>query len=126
METEKFVINFGIASGYNTNFTEEDLAKEYYNVRIKVQDILKDIFEETGVYVSCYSNLTSTIYNMDWGCPLSGEGTVTLSGTCNAQFTNLYKWHSTVVLLASRLKKEFKQSTITVEFMNAKIEYLNC
>lgn len=125
MKAKQFNLVLGIGKGYNNLPIEEDLQKEYWNIRLKIQDILLKLYEETNVYVSCNTNLSSTIYNQQWGSPLSGEGTVTISGICNPTYgVAEYKWKSAVMVFANRLKEEYKQSTVTIVFTDCDIEYI--
>lgn len=125
MKTKKFNITLGVASGYSNLPVEEDVQKNYFQYRSKIQEVAQKIYDETGVFVSCSTTTASAIYSIQWGAPASGEGAVCISGVCNTSFTVEYKWIAAVKLFGRLLKEEFKQATVTIEFMDVDIEYLN-
>ena len=76
------------------------------------------------VYISAVIKSSKTVYHEAWGCPKGGEETVVITGVANKEFVdNIDKWKNTVIKLAKQLKKEFKQSTLTCEFLETELHY---
>lgn len=119
----KFSMVVGINEGYGHN-------NEKYNALELVgyawQDTAKKVFEKTGVYVSATIVEGKTVYNEEWGCPVGGEITAICFGSANFLFVkDLNTWKEVVIEIAENLKKDFKQSSITIEFNEIDCIYLN-
>lgn len=121
LKTVKAKINMGIAEGYGANIERNTL--QFNKI---VQDTCIIIFKETGIFVSLETYETTTIYHTEWGCPAGGENTYSLEAIANPEFvSDLEAWKNTVERIASILKSFFNQSTVTVQFQDAEITYLN-
>lgn len=122
MKSIKFVATIGINEGYSLadqNAVDMIAFGELY------KEVAKDVFESQGQYVSCSATPVKTLYHADWGCPVGGENCVMLTGICNPQFSEISAWRQAVLSVCKELKKQLNQSTVTVEFMESEIEYLN-
>ena len=112
-------ITIGTCAGYNNDKEEiDDFEKYLYNK-------LEEISQNLGYYISFVVYKTKTIYKKDWGCPENGEKTYNLEATRNPEFNhddNL--WRSQVIEIIKILKKELKQTTVTIQFFNTDIIYL--
>ncbi len=122
-ETSKAKINIGVVEGYfHDNNTETN---DFVFNRI-VMEASKQVYEETGIYVSFVSYKTKTLYNEEWGCPSSGEDTYNLEAAMNKEFIKCSEedWAEVVIKIVEILKKEFKQSTVTLQFGETYMYYM--
>lgn len=121
MNTCKFFVSVGISEGYfhkNKEFNILEINKLW-------QDEAEIIYKSDGIYISAIANYSYAVYSKNWGCPESGEKTVSFSGSANPEFINdINKWKETVLKICRKMKEELRQSTITVEFVNCEIFYL--
>lgn len=120
--TKGFKIVSGITPGYShaneNSFNIDEMSELWNRIALKVMDI-------TGIYVSSIVQHSKTVYNVEWGCPIGGEDTVTITGVCNTKFVkDISKYLDSVGLCAIELKKRLKQSTLTIEFFDEQIGYL--
>ena len=125
MKTISFRIVIGVAEGYYHNVSGVAENALVYKVATLWQKLAKEEFDKTFIYVSAVAQPGSVIYHTQWGCPTGGESVVVLSGSANPNFVkDLNKWRDTVVKLASELKKQLNQTTLTIEFFEADLVYL--
>ncbi|MCC5438658.1 hypothetical protein [Clostridium botulinum] len=117
-EKMKKTIEFKIITGVNEGYFHDNENKDGVQVVGEVwQKIALDVFKDRGIYISSVINSSKTVYNTEWGCPEGGEDTVTITSTANPEFVqNLEEWKEAVIEIAKKIKKELKQSTMTVEF----------
>ncbi|ABR54017.1 hypothetical protein Mevan_0104 [Methanococcus vannielii SB] len=116
----KYVISFGTVPGYGSNdgsVVAEKVAEDLKNILFKIQ-------EKTEVYPSGVLSLGKAIYSTEWGCPIGGEDIFVYSGSHNPEFSDIEKWQDAVLLLAKEIKSHFKQSTVTIDWIESKITYL--
>jgi hypothetical protein len=68
---------------------------------------------------------SKTLYHIEWGCPIGGEDTYTISGIANPEFIkDMEQYKEAVRKVILKLKEELKQTTVTLEFLEVDIEYL--
>ncbi|UZW14960.1 hypothetical protein OSC52_03705 [Clostridium pasteurianum] len=121
MNTLKFEIITGINEGYKYNNKSE---KDLHKVEILWQNVAKNLFTKTGIYISAVISKNKTVYNVDWGCPVGGEDTYRITGIANPEFvTDLEMWKDAVLEATKILKNELKQSTINCEFSKVEFYY---
>lgn len=118
----KTIITFGITEGYNHN-NEQHTSIETVCEALKV--LSGKVMNETNVYVSGVVKEASVYYKTEWGCPEGGEKVFELSATHNPAFVEKAEWKEAVVKLAKEIKKEFKQSTLTIDFIESEMIYLD-
>lgn len=84
-----------------------------------------EFFEKTGVYVSTIAHDGAALYKTEWGCPVCGEVIITFNSTANPEFIkDLDMYEKGVLYITKKLKKEFKQHTITITKLPAEVFYL--
>lgn len=111
----------GVFEGYGSHTAKEI---DMVAVAETIKNLATKVMDETGIYVSGTMLQAKTLYHNDWGCPLGGESTFVFCGSANPQFTNVEQYRNAVLKLASLMKKEFQQSTLTVEFKEIELAYL--
>lgn len=118
-------LRFEIVSGVNEGYFHDNKYSSVVNFTASLwQKIARKEFETSGVYISAVIKSSKTVYHEAWGCPKGGEETVVITGVANKEFVdNIDKWKNTVIKLAKQLKKEFKQSTLTCEFLETELHY---
>ena len=122
MKSVKFVATIGVNEGYSlADQNKVDLVGfcELY------KEVAKEVFEVQGQYVSATASPVQVLYHTDWGCPVGGENCVMITGICNPQFSEIKAWKQAVLSVCKELKARLNQSTVTVEFIESEIEYLN-
>ena len=126
MKTIKFSMEIGVVSGYGHNNADAanitiDTIGQYW------QEEARSVFAACGTYISAVvSGANRTVYNTDWGCPIGGEVTFAISGSANPNFvTDMDAWKDAVLTVAKAMKSRLQQSTVTVEFVEVEMEYLN-
>ena len=125
MKSLSFRLVVGVVEGYYHNVAgvAEDALVE--NVSTLWQQLAAREFDQNNVYVSVIAQPGAVIYHTDWGCPVGGESVVVLSGSANPTFVkDMEQWKETVVKLAKQLKKQLKQSTLSIEFFETDFIYL--
>ena len=122
MKTLKFVATIGVNEGYSLADQSSVNMIEFGEL---YKEVAKSVFEEQGQYVSANATPVKTLYHADWGCPVGGENCVMFTGVCNPQFSDLTAWRKAVISVCKELKSRLNQSTVTVEFVESEIEYLN-
>lgn len=123
LRTTTFSATIGVVAGYgHQNENPENPAQI---VGKAWQAIATMYFEETGVYVGAAIADAKTVYHTDWGCPLGGENTALVTGTCNPQYTDVTAYKTAVVEVVRRVAIELGQSTAQVAFQVTKLAYLD-
>ena len=120
-KTVSFRMVLGVNEGYGShtsNAIDAEAVAEAY------KEASAELFSATGVYISASMVESKTLYHTDWGCPVGGEATATFFGSCNPEFTDVAQYREIVTALAKILKKQFTQSTVTVEFFESEMVYL--
>ncbi|MBU3219619.1 hypothetical protein [Clostridium algidicarnis] len=119
-------LRFEIVTGVNKGYFHNNIENESLDLVSGVwSEIAKQEYKSTGIYVSAVIKPSKTIYNEEWGCPKGGEETVSLTGVANKEFVqDIEKWKTTVIKLATKLKNELKQNTLTCEFIDTELHYL--
>ena len=120
--TTNFNFTLGTCPGYfhNNDGANIDVVSKKYI------EIAERIYSTTGIFISAVVSTSKCLYHTEWGCPQNGEDTYTFQGIRNPSFCkDDSKWREAVLLIVTELKKEFKQSTVTIEFSEKDIEYLS-
>ena len=121
MQSTHYFLTFGV----NEGFSKENTEANKLEVGAKIKEIIEDIEKETGIYVSGVLIKNSAIYKNEWKCPYGGEVTFTYMGDRNNNFCHddeLYR--KSVIILAERIKKEYKQEEIIVSFTHSDLVYI--
>lgn len=120
-ETSKFTIVTGVNEGYY----HENESKEIIEIISEVwQRIAEEEYEKTDVYISAIFNKGKAVYSQKWGCPKGGEDIVVISGIRNDEFmSDDIRWRESVIVLAKKLKRKLRQTTMTCEFSEVKYLY---
>ena len=123
-QTDKLTFTIGVTEGYFHN-NEEYLDNTDTFVSL-LKTCASKIEEKYGVYISLNLMPSITVYKEEWGCPHNGENTYTISAIRNPQFNpDIPQWRKAAVALVKLLKSKLKQSTVTVEFSQVDMLYLN-
>jgi len=124
MKTINWKIVTGISEGYFHNV--EGIAKVELTEKIGAlwEKLAADEMESGGAYVPAVVSPGAVFYRPEWGCPKGGESVVVLTGVCNPQFSTPEEYKRALIRVAKKLKKELKQSTLTIEMWESEIEYL--
>lgn len=125
MKSVKFVSVIGVVAGYSGNdmlLKAQEVAPDAMSKAW--QQAAKEVFDDTGIYVSSNVTPSKTVYHEEWGCPIGGEPTFMIEGCLNPQFGEVEPWKEAVVKCVKKVKKAFGQSTVTVEFSEIDHVYL--
>ena len=119
----KFFASLGIVSGYgHDNETEESPDKIVSKIW---QEVAKEEFEKTGIYVGAVISPSLTIYHKDWGCPEGGEKTVLITGECNSEYTGIENFKVSVINVLKKVAESLGQSTTQLAFQEVDFVYLD-
>ncbi len=118
-KTIEISATIGVVSGYGHD--NQGGAPELFLQTL--QRICKEVFEGTGTYCSFVAMPSKTIYHIDWGCPVGGEETFSISTICNPEFSDVQKFKAAAFEVLRRLKKELKQSTLSVVEKEVEMSY---
>lgn len=95
------------------------------NMQYHWQYYAEEFFAKTNVFVSAIATFGYAIYHHEWGCPFKGEQCLTFHCTANPEFIkDLDVYEKGVIYIAKKLKKRFRQHTITITKLPADICYL--
>ncbi|WP_035323047.1 hypothetical protein [Peribacillus kribbensis] len=115
-------IVLGINSGYGENRVRHTLQK----AAEAWQRLAAELYEETQIYVSAAAHQSKTVYHTKWGCPQGGEDTVTFTASANHEYVkDINAWKEAVITLTKRIKSEFGQDTVTIEFEDISLVFLD-
>lgn len=122
-KTIKFFASMGIIAGYghenSTDATPEQIAGEVW------QTAAAAVMAATGTYVGAVISASKTVYKTDWGCPVGGENTVSITGECNPEYTELAAYKAAVIETLRQSAIALGQSTTQICFIEADFEYLD-
>ena len=118
------IIIFGIHEGYYTTNNEEI---DCSVVIPQLQKILKDYkYNHHNERLTGIISTGRAIYEEDRGCPSTGEPVIRFETTYNREKTqsNEYEWKCGVRALAKIIREEYKQTTVTLEFIESSLHYI--
>lgn len=128
-----FKITFGVNEGYFHNNENNDSILVISN---DIIDMISKVASEPygrgslfgqkrDVYVSGTLTSVNICYPSMFGCPQGGEKGFIYAGCMNPAFVdNKNSYMQAVESLAKRIKEKYKQSTVTVEFVDTEMLYL--
>lgn len=118
------VIRWSMSLGVNAGYDLTDQKKmKIEDICAIYQDVAKEVFEDTGVYISAVCNDARIVYHIEWGCPKGGEFAYTFTGSCNPFFSEKEKYTQALQMVAKLMKEKLHQSTVLLEIVPAHIEY---
>lgn len=95
------------------------------NMQYHWQVYAEEFFNKNDVFVSAIATFGYAIYHHEWGCPVIGEQCLTFHCTANPEFIkDLDVYEKGVIYITKKLKKRFRQHTITITKLPADICYL--
>lgn len=132
MTNFKQTVKYEIVLGLLTNDLYDKLPNvtmasisQFHDAKRKWQQYAKEFYNENGIYISAIANMSDAVYNEEWGCPMCGEFTVTFHCTANPEFVkDLELYEKGILYITKKLKREFKQHTVTITKLPAEICYL--
>ena len=128
-----FKITFGVNKGYfhgnensdNVNMISDDIILMLSQVADEPYGTGSLFGQKRNVYVSGILTPVNICYPLEFGCPKGGEKGFTYTGCMNPAFVdNKNVYMQAVESLAKRIKKKYQQSTVTVEFVDTEMIYL--
>lgn len=122
IKTISFSATLGVNQGYG-HANEAQSAMEI--VGAEWQKAAAEVNSESGVYIGAVIKDSKTVYHTDWGCPVGGEVTAEISGTCNPAYTAVEAYKTAVVSCLEKCAKALGQSTTQVVFTEGDIAYLD-
>lgn len=131
--TISFKITFGVNKGYfhaNENKPETDIIAD--DIILMIEQVRDEPYgtgalfgQKRDVYVSGILTPVKICYPLGFGCPQGGENGYVYSGCMNPNFVdNKQTYMDGVEAIAKRIKKKYQQSTVSVEFMDTEMVYL--
>lgn len=122
MQSTHYFLTFGVNEGFSTNNTEANKLE----VGEKIKEFLEEIEKETNIYVSGVLIKNSAIYKNEWQCPYGGEVTFTYMGDRNNNFCHDDQaYRKAVIMLAQKIKNEYKQKEIIISFIHSDLVYID-
>ena len=129
-----FKITFGVNEGYfhanentsdNLNKVSDDIIDMISQVACEPYGMGSLFGQKRDIYVSGILTQANICYPSMFGCPQGGEKGFIYSGCMNPNFVdNKNSYMQAVESLAKMIKEKYKQSTLTVEFMDTEMVYL--
>jgi len=124
-KTTSFRIVAGVAPGYYHELAGVAEPELVAKVASLWQQLAAEEFKNSNIYITAVVSPAAVVYHQDWGCPVGGESVVKIEGSANPQFIeNMDEYKNTVKRVALALKKELKQSTLSIEFWESEFVYL--
>jgi len=122
-KTIKFFASLGVVAGYGhdnvTDSSAVDIAGNAW------QEAASKVMVASGTYIGAVITPARTVYHKDWGCPVGGEKTVSITGECNPEYTKLADYKSAVVETLRQAALALGQSTTQLTFSEVEFEYLD-
>lgn len=123
MKTIKFFASLGVVPGYGhdnvTDSSAVDIAGNAW------QEAAAAVMAASGTYVGAVITPARTVYHTDWGCPVGGEKTVSITGECNPEYTKIDDYRAAVIETLKQTAIALGQSTTQLCFLEAEFEYLD-
>ena len=119
--TIKWSMTVGVNSGFDLSSQKDMSYSEISTIYLKVA---KKIYKDTNIYISGVIMPSRILYNDEWGCPLDGEISYTITGSCNTEFSTVDSFTKALKLFSEELRKELKQTTLLLEICPAHLDYL--
>ena len=131
--TIAFKITFGVNKGYfhaNENKPETDIISD--DIIDMISKVANEPYgkgslfgQKRDIYVSGILTPANICYPGMFGCPQGGEKGFVYAGCMNPAFVeNKNSYMQAVESLAKMIKKKYQQSTVTVEFTDTEMLYL--
>lgn len=118
--------NFHLTFGPNEGFSENNTEANKLEIGERIKELLEEVESETGVYVSGVLIKNQALYKNEWKCPMGGEVTFTYMGDRNNNFCHDDEaYRKAVILLANKIKKEYKQEEVIVSFTVSDLVYID-
>lgn len=125
MKSIAFVAVFGLFPGYENNDGWQPVEPSVPTARVMWQAIMEKELEATKTFVSAVVTESYTIYPRTYGCPNSGEKTISVFGEMNPEFEkDSEKYKEAVIRCCQALKNELKQTTVRISFYETDSVYL--
>lgn len=125
-ETERYEIIIGFIPGYqpDINLSRIENIKKNNNITV-INSLYRSIsVKNPFVIVSAVIDETIVSYPVEWGCPYTGEPVYRITCTRNPKFNKSpEEFRSAIIYNVEELKKELKQSTVTVTESKVKMMY---
>ena len=118
----KFFATLGVNQGYGH---ANELASAIEVVAKEWQKAAAEVYSESGVYVGAVIQDSKTVYHTDWGCPVGGEITATISGEVNPLYTDINQYKDAVITVLEKVAVALKQSTTQLFFVEGDFVYLD-
>lgn len=117
-----FFATLGINSGYGHSNQKKSATEIVGQVW---QECAAEVNQESGVYIGAVIADSKTVYHTDWGCPVGGEVTASITGDCNPEYTSVEEYKDAVIQVIERCAKKLGQSTTQVRFSETELAYLD-
>lgn len=122
----KKTISFSATLGVNQGYGHANAEKSALQiVSEEWQKAAAEVMASGGVYIGAVVKDSRTVYHTDWGCPVGGEVTAEISGTCNPEYTAVEAYKSAVIAVLEKCAKTLGQSTTQVVFTDGDFAYLD-
>ena len=112
-----FAATFGVVEGYAhdnglpAGTTADAIVASAWMSAMKAE------FDTNKVGVGGVITVSRTVYNPDWGCPVGGEITATVTGESNPEFDkDIEAYKAAVVRIVRTVKTVLKQNTVRIAF----------
>lgn len=131
--TVGFKITFGVNEGYfHNNENKDSLSKIADDIILMIEQVRDEPYgtgalfgQKRDVYITGVLTPVRVCYPLGFGCPEGGEKGFIYSGCMNPNFVdNKERYKDGVEAIAKRIKKKYQQSTVTVEFVDTEMVYL--
>ncbi len=122
-KTIKFFASLGVVPGYGhdnvTDASAVDIAGNAW------QEAAAKVMVASGNYIGAVITPARTVYHKDWGCPVGGEKTVSITGECNPEYTEVSAYKAAVIETLKQTAMALGQSTTQLTFIEAEFDYLD-
>lgn len=112
-----FAATFGVVPGYAhdnglpENTTPAEILTNAW------MSAMKEEFDSSSIGIGGVIVNSRTAYNPNWGCPVGGEVTATVTGESNPEFDkDVEVYRAAVLRICKAVKAELKQTTVRVAF----------
>lgn len=117
-------IRWSVTIGTNPGYDLQDQKRmDIGDFTALFQRLAEEEQSRSGVWITAVITPSRLAYMTSVGCPLGGEYSYTVTGSCNTVFASVDDYLPALKRVLVSLKEELQQATFTLEILPAHLDY---